>query len=338
MKQTLPPYAYDHLAMSPQEEARLVELSRTGLLDTPPEPEFDSIVRLVTTALSVPMAAVTLVDRERAWIKSSMGLSGSQTPRWQSFCSHAVALGETLVVPDAARDPRFVDNPSVTSDPHIRFYAGVPFRTGGGHALGTLCAIDRLPREASDREISVLEGLAKLVGEQIELRLAANTDSLTGAMQRHAFIAAGKRDLARNRRSEAPFVCLFLDADNFKSLNDTLGHAAGDEALRRIVSACSSVIRECDYVGRLGGEEFCIFLPDAYPEAALHIAERVRASIEGFDQGGPPVTVSIGVAVASPEDASVEDIVKRADRAVYEAKRRGRNRVHVAESDLRRPE
>ncbi|MBN9020876.1 MAG: sensor domain-containing diguanylate cyclase [Rhizobiales bacterium] len=332
MGPALQSHAYDHLATSPKEEARLVELNRTGLLDTPPEPEFDNIARLVTNALNVPMAAVTLIDRERAWLKSSVGLSGSQSPRWQSFCSHAVALGETLIVPDAALDPRFVDNPSVTSDPHIRFYAGVPLTTRGGHSVGTLCAVDRLPREPSDREISILQQLAGLVVQQIELRLAANTDGLTGAMQRRAFFAAGERDLARTRRSHAPFACLFLDADHFKALNDTFGHAAGDEALRRIVSDCSSVIRSCDYVGRLGGEEFCIFLPEASHEAALQIAERVRARIGECSLGGLRLTVSIGIAVASPEDQSLAEIVRRADQAVYEAKKLGRNRVHAADS------
>ncbi len=323
--------AYDHLAMSPQEEARLVELNKTGLLDTPREPEFDSIVRLVTNALHVPMAAVTLVDRERAWLKASVGLSGSESPRWQSFCSHAVAIGEVLVVPDATLDSRFANNPSVTADPHIRFYAGVPLRTAGGHALGTLCAVDRVPREPSERELSVLSGLADLVVEQIELKLAANTDNLTGAMQRRAFVAAGERDLARARRRGASFVCLFLDADHFKAINDTFGHATGDDVLRRLVSDSSSVIRNCDYIGRLGGEEFCIFLPEASPVDATDIAERIRKKIEeSAREGGPHVTVSIGVAVASPEDEAVESVIKRADQAVYEAKRLGRNRVHMA--------
>jgi len=326
----VPSLDYDHLEMSPKEEARLVELNRTGLLDTQPEPEFDNVVRLVTTALSVPMAAVTLVDRERAWLKSSIGLSGSQSPRWQSFCSHAVSLGEALVVPDATRDPRFVDNPQVTADPHIRFYAGIPLKTDEGHALGTLCAIDRVPREPSDREISVLQGLADLVVEQIELRLAANTDGLTGVMQRRAFLSAGERDLARTRRSGAPFICLFLDADHFKQINDTFGHATGDAVLRRIVTDCTSVVRSCDYIGRLGGEEFCVFLPEASPAAAKEIAERIRAKIEQSDHQGPRVTVSIGIAISSPDDQTVESVIKRADEAAYEAKRSGRNRVHAS--------
>jgi diguanylate cyclase (GGDEF)-like protein len=301
----------------------------TGLLDTAPEARFDSIVRLVTQALGVPMAAVTLVDRDRAWMKASAGLSGSETPRWQSFCSHAVALDEVLVVPDATLDARFVDNPSVTADPHIRFYAGIPLRTARGHALGTLCAVDRVPRQPSDREISMLSGLAELVVEQIELRLAANTDTLTGAMQRGAFLSAGERDLARVRRNGSPFLCLFLDVDHFKTINDTFGHATGDKVLKGIVADCGSVLRRSDYVGRMGGEEFCIFLPDASPASAADIAERIRTTIAAPRPDTGAVTVSIGIASALPGDATVESVVDRADRAVYEAKRLGRNRTHA---------
>lgn len=329
MGQARPFEAHDHLAITPAEDARLVALNKTGLLDTPSDPQFESIVRLVTRALDVPMAAVTLVDRERAWIKASVGLEGSESPRWQSFCSHAVALDEVLVVPDASLDHRFVDNPSVTADPHIRFYAGIPLRAAGGYALGTLCAIDRAPRQPSDRDIDVLKSLADLVVEQIELRLAASTDGLTGAMQRGAFIAAGERDLARARRNGSTLVCLLLDADHFKAINDTFGHAAGDEVLKEIVSACSSVVRKTDYIGRMGGEEFCIFLPDASPASAMQIAERIRTTIASLRPGIAAVTVSIGIATASPQDETVESVVDRADQAVYAAKRLGRNRIHA---------
>jgi diguanylate cyclase (GGDEF)-like protein len=328
MARFAPPEAtYDHLAITPHEEARLVELNRTGLLDSPREPRFDNIVNLVTQALGVPMAAVTLVDRERAWMKASVGLSGSETPRWQSFCSHAVALNEVLVVQDATLDARFVDNPSVTADPHIRFYAGVPLRTAGGYAIGTLCAVDSSPRQPSEREISMLGSLAALVVEQVELHLAANTDTLTGAMRRGAFLSAGERDLARARRNGSPFLCLFLDADHFKTINDTFGHAAGDEVLKAIVADCTSVIRKSDYIGRLGGEEFCVFLPDASIQSGVEIAERIRAKVAAPRPGATAVTVSVGVAAALPEDVSVDGLVERADRAVYEAKRLGRNRV-----------
>ena len=175
----------------------------------------------------------------------------------------------------------------------------------------------------------MLSGLAELVVEQIELRLAANTDTLTGAMQRGAFLSAGERDLARVRRNGSPFLCLFLDVDHFKTINDTFGHATGDKVLKGIVADCSSVLRRSDYVGRMGGEEFCIFLPDASPASATDIAERIRTTIAAPRPDTGAVTVSIGIASALPGDATVESVVDRADRAVYEAKRLGRNRTHA---------
>ncbi|MBN9023190.1 MAG: GGDEF domain-containing protein, partial [Rhizobiales bacterium] len=174
------------------------------------------------------------------------------------------------------------------------------------------------------------------VVEQIELRLAASKDGLTGAMQRMAFLNEASRDFARGRRSGAPIACLLLDADRFKTINDTFGHATGDDVLRHVVSQCLGALRESDYVGRLGGEEFCVMLPETMPEDALGVAERIRQkvgetpAISGRHAIG--VTVSIGIAGALPADGAVLDMIKRADRAMYEAKSAGRNRSRIATS------
>jgi len=329
---TLP--TYDHLAITTSEEKRLAELERTGLLDTAPEPEFDRIVRLVTSALNVPMASVTLVDRDRQWFKASIGLRSRETPRSESFCSHAVALDTVLIVPDATLDERFLDNPSVVGLPNIRFYLGIPLRTAEGFTLGTLCAMDHVSRAPSDREVAILSGLAELVVEQIELRLAANVDGLTGAMQRRAFLAEAARDFARARRAGRPLGCLLLDADHFKDVNDSFGHAIGDAVLRNIATGCQLVLRESDYLGRLGGEEFCVMLPDAELTDAYAVAERIRQHVAGLrltvGDNGLRVTVSIGVAAIAATDSSVTALIDRADRAMYEAKLGGRNRSRVA--------
>jgi diguanylate cyclase (GGDEF)-like protein len=239
-----------------------------------------------------------------------------------------------MVVPDARADARFSDNPSVVGDPYVRFYLGVPLRTSGGVTLGSLCAIDNVSREASERDISILSGLADLVVEQIELRLSANTDGLTGAMQRRAFLAEAGRDFARARRRGAPFACLLLDVDHFKTINDRYGHAAGDAALRHIVAVCRSVLRESDYIGRLGGEEFCVMLPDATSDDALRIAERIRHRVaeQPVATAGDLIgmTLSIGVTDMGPQDAAVTAMIERADQAMYRSKQAGRNRATLA--------
>jgi PAS domain S-box-containing protein len=155
------------------EQARLALLHRLKLLDSDPEPVFDHITRLLSKALDVPIALVTLVDDQRQWFKSAVGLQLRETPREQAFCAHAIQGSELLVIEDAQGDARFAGNPLVTGEPNIRFYAGMPLLTREGHALGTLCAIDRRPRVLSADQAQMLGDLAQLVSRELHLREAA---------------------------------------------------------------------------------------------------------------------------------------------------------------------
>lgn len=157
----------------PADEAlRLDALRSTALLDSAPEPAFDRITRLVARALDVPIALISLVDEERQWFKSRVGVEASQTPREQAFCAHAILETEPLVVPDATADARFADNPLVTGAPDIRAYAGMPIRTRNGQAIGTLCAIDNQPRRFTQEELDTLSDLAALAMKQVQMREA----------------------------------------------------------------------------------------------------------------------------------------------------------------------
>jgi PAS domain S-box-containing protein len=152
----------------PHDEAqRLAVLHELRWLDSGPEPVFDALTRLASTLLDVPIAVVSLVDTSRQWFKSRVGLDAAETTREAAFCAHAIMGTDTFVVGDARDDQRFADNPLVTGDPHIRAYAGVPLTSIDGHALGTLCAIDREPRQFSDRELDILRDLASIARHQI---------------------------------------------------------------------------------------------------------------------------------------------------------------------------
>jgi CheY-like chemotaxis protein len=157
------------------EEARLAELHGLGVLDTEPEERFDRLTRIASAAMEAPIALVSLVDRDRQWFKSCIGLGAKETPREMAFCAHAILGEEVLVVPDTLVDPRFADNPLVTGDPRIRFYAGCPVRSAGDLPLGTLCVIDTRPRQLDDRHIDLLKDLASLV----EMELSRPADALT---------------------------------------------------------------------------------------------------------------------------------------------------------------
>lgn len=145
-------------------------LHTLDLLDTPAEPVFDRVVRLASRLLGVPMAAFSLVDADRQWLKSQVGLPVKELPREQAFCAHAIGQDQPLVVPDATLDTRFSDNPLVEGAPGIRFYAGVPVRSSNGLALGTLCAIDNKPRVLNDEEKAVLVDLAAVIMREVQYR------------------------------------------------------------------------------------------------------------------------------------------------------------------------
>ncbi len=219
------------------EAARLAELRRLAILDTPPEERFDRLTRLVASLLDVPISLVSLVDADRQWFKSRVGLEATQTPRELAFCAHAILDAEPLVVPDAAADSRFADNPLVEADPNIRFYAGAPLVARSGHRLGTLCAIDRKPRAITPVQVDILKEMAKVVVDELELSV-----SLT-QLQEHV------RDLADKNQE--------LDAFGYALSHDMQG------PIRRIRAFCDLLIGEdattdpgerAEYLGYIGRE------------------------------------------------------------------------------------
>jgi PAS domain S-box-containing protein len=161
---TAPPRPEDELA-------RRAALRSFGILDTPPEQAFDDLARLAAAICGTPMAAVSLIDDERQWLKSAIGFEGRESPRELAFCAHAIAGDRPLmVVPDTLRDRRFADHPGVTGEPRLRFYAGAVVRESHGHALGTICVMDRRPREITPQQEDALEALARQAMALLDLR------------------------------------------------------------------------------------------------------------------------------------------------------------------------
>ncbi len=160
MKPPVPPY----------ETERLESLRRYQILDTPPEPDFDDLVLLASRICETPVSVISLVDEHRQWFKAGVGLDATQTARDVAFCAHAICGRELFIVPDTLADERFAGNPLVTGDPKIRFYAGAPLTTPEGHALGTLCVVDQMPRSLSAAQQEALRALARQVMVCLELR------------------------------------------------------------------------------------------------------------------------------------------------------------------------
>jgi CheY-like chemotaxis protein len=150
-----------------REMERVSALKATGLLDTPAEDRFDAITQEVTESLGVPMSVISMVDSDRQWFKSKQGIVADETHRDISFCGHAINYDGVFVVEDAYLDPRFSENPLVTGDPNVRFYAGAPIRSSDGHTIGMLCALDHEPRRFTEAERATLTHLAHRVEMEI---------------------------------------------------------------------------------------------------------------------------------------------------------------------------
>jgi PAS domain S-box-containing protein len=204
------------------EAARLESLHRYAILDTLPEQGFDDLSRLAALICGTPIALVSLVDENRQWFKSKLGIEEPETPRDIAFCAHAILGSSVMVVPDALADERFRLNPLVTGDPNVRFYAGAPLRTPEGHALGTICVVDRVPRELSADQLEALKALSRLVVNELELRRGIG--DLSKAVRERRFVE-GELDQLFNLSLD--LFCIAGFDGYFKRLNpsweETLG-------------------------------------------------------------------------------------------------------------------
>ncbi|GAA0731747.1 GGDEF domain-containing protein [Sphingomonas japonica] len=312
------------------DDARVAALHRLDVLDTTIEEPFEKIVTLVRTVLAVPVATVTLVDRNRQWFKAKRGIDQNETPRSVSFCTHTIQRREPLIIEDARRDPRFAMSPLVIGPPHIRSYAGVPLRTPEGYNIGALCAMDSGRRVFSPTDIAILKNFANIVCDELELRMIAQVDHLTGALTRRGFVEQAEREIARSLRYGRPTTLVLIDLDHFKSVNDTHGHAAGDQVLMELTEIAKSMLRPSDMFGRLGGEEFAMLLPETDGNEALMVAERLRTAIARHPiqlSGGNilNVTASLGVAALGNDHPGFAAWLESADTMLYAAKSAGRN-------------
>jgi len=311
------------------EKSRIATLRLLNILDTEPEERFDRLTRMAKKLFSVPIAQVTLVDSERQWFKSSVGVEALETPRDVSFCAHAI-LGEgIMLVPDARDDERFSDNPLVLGNPNIRFYAGCPLKVGKEN-LGTLCLIDDRPREFGEEEQQLLRDLAEMAERELNAVQMATTDHLTGISNRRGFEVLARHALQVCRRLQLPVTLLSFDLNQFKAINDRHGHAAGDMALKTFAQGLMAIFRESDVIGRLGGDEFAVLMTgvkgDFQESCFLRLREWLRVN-NRVELTGYEILFSVGmIEVAPQERMSIEGLMARADSAMYEHKKGSRTR------------
>jgi diguanylate cyclase (GGDEF)-like protein len=312
-------------AQPANERERLATLRSLQILDTPAEERFDRLTRLAKRLFDVPIAAVSLIDSDRQWFKSSVGLTSPEMPRNISFCGHAILGDDILLVDDARADLRFHDNPLVTGDPNLRFYAGYPLEAGDGSRLGTFCLGDVKPRVFGEEDQQLLRDLGRMAEQEFVSFQLAMTDELTGLSNRRGFQVLAQHALNVCKRMGRRASLLFFDLKGFKQINDTHGHPEGDRALVGFAQVLRTALRDSDVIGRLGGDEFVALLTDCDDAMCAHVIERLRGQLDVFNreaQRGYDVRCSVGQASYEPDDdPSIDDLLAVADTAMYAHKR-----------------
>ncbi len=318
----------------PENELQRLRAVRSyDILDTPPEVDFDTLTRLALHALNTPAGVIGLMDSDRLWFKSQIGIGAPQLDRQIAFCAHAIMRpDEPLVVEDLLNDRRFERNPLVTQAPNLRFYAGAPLIDRQGYALGTIAVVDTKPRTFSESQRTALRDLSTLVITALENRQRANllahlamTDHLTGLANRVQFERTLKSEMAHAHRTGEAFTLFYMDLDDFKVVNDTLGHAAGDEVLCEVARRMTDEVRAEDLLARLGGDEFGVFMRPSVEDPAESLAKRIMEVVSTpiILSTGAMVSVGISIGIATFTDVidSMATLLAKADEALYEVKR-----------------
>ncbi|WP_448885035.1 sensor domain-containing diguanylate cyclase [Citrobacter telavivensis] len=306
------------------EEERLKSLYLADLLDTGSEERFDRLTRLAKKLFQVPVALISLIDRERQWLLACEGLGTRETPRNVSFCGHAILQEGPFIVNDAVSDDRFHDNPLVIGEPYIRFYAGYPVHLPDGAVAGTLCLIHSSPRPFNDDDIASLRDLAFIVEDEFKVTGIAMTDSLTGIPNHRGFYNAGEKRFLALTQTNVPFSLIFLDLDKFKPVNDLWGHAEGDEVLKVFSALLCQHLSAGDIAGRIGGDEFVVLVTHKSRTGAF--LKGVRKSVDEYNgHSRKPYTINYSYGMLHNDPVrypSLVEMLKESDEVMYSAKRR----------------
>jgi diguanylate cyclase (GGDEF)-like protein len=324
------------LAIPSDDAGRVAALRSYGILDQPPQDDLDAAVRLAAYVCGVPTAAINLIDDARLWQAASFGAEPGEIPRETAMCALAITGMDVMHTDDASQDLRFATSALVVGPVGaVLAYAAAPLITRDGHAIGTVCVYDQEARHLTDQQLALLRDVADLVMRLFEMRRmssalarAAGVDALTGLANRRSVEQAISAAIARAERGLGTPSVVVIDLDDFKSLNDNLGHTAGDAVLREVADRLTRTARLVDTVARVGGDEFVVLLEHTGGPGATAALARLRTSLVGVGEaaGGPAmgreaseVGASLGIAIYRPGD-SVASLISRADAEMYAEK------------------
>ncbi len=309
------------------EAERLATLHATGLLDTPPSEEFDRITRLACKVFDAPMAIIGLIDADRQWFKSEIGMGLRATCREDAFCNHTIRQQGVMVVEDALQDPRFADNPLVTGAPHIRFYAGAPMRLLGGQTLGAVCVLDRRPRRLDAAQLRQLEDLAAMAVAQIDLQCSfARLDETTLLPNRNQLLADLAGLCASEPGGERTLALVELLPDNaLLEVQRAVGTDAIEQLYHQVGRQLAHWVQGTSRVYRTDAGHLALLLKAGTAGEARAFAETLLDSLSQVSppqrrDGTQPVIHQhrrIGLVPLKLEPADAGDALRRASVALF---------------------
>lgn len=308
---------------TPSDETRRLEALRgLKLLDSPPEERFDRVTRLAKQIFSTPIALVSLIDADRQWFKSTQGLDIAETPRNVSFCGHAIVDDKIMVVNDATEDRRFCDNPLVCGDPNIRFYAGYPLSAPDGSRVGTLCVIDRVPREITAEQTLLLRELGRMIEEELIDADLATVDPITSLSNRNGFVTIADHLLSMCIRSGQPATMLTVQFRNLTTIDDAMGRDAGDAAAVSLAHQLLSMFRNSDLVARIASDFFCVLLAGSNLDGVDRVRRRINEEIGDRNRDADRTyefELDIDAILFKPDrHGNAKGLLKEAERRLYD--------------------
>ena len=334
-------------ALPEDEESRLAALDGLNIVFSPAEERFDRITRLARRMFDVPIALVTLVASDIQWFKSSQGLTVTETPREVSFCGHAILMDQPLVISDTMRNPDFADNPLVTGEPYIRFYAGQAVQFAG-KKIGTLCAIDTRPRAFLPSDLDSLRSLAVWVESELqlsalgeerkelivkydEMRRKVLIDPLTNCWNRQGIEEVLSLIFSRAERTRATVTIMMIGPDNFQDSSDSHLHKAGDFFLKEVAQRIRVSIRTHDVIARYDRDKFLVLLVDCDKGTARTIAQRILrdVAIDPILVRDSRISSTLSIGMACNEGREQWDwgrLIRVADTALQQVRIHGGNR------------
>lgn len=288
---------------------RLETLRNLKILDTEPEERFDRVTRLAKRIFGTPIALVSLIDSDRQWFKSNQGLDAAETPRDISFCGHAILDDRVLVVNDTQADERFSDNPLVTNDPNIRFYAGCPISAPDGRKIGTLCVIDREPREIDAGDIRLLQELGQMIEEELVVASMIHSDPVTGLSNRVGFSRVAEYLLALCVRTGSPASLMLCRLTNHNVITGFMGQAEGDRAAIEVTQQLMAGFRDSDIIGRISPDIFAVVLAGSTLENVERARQRLAKGLqERNSQGASEFELDVECLAVAYDPEQHEDV------------------------------